>query len=357
MDRDLDMLYNANRDRMILENRVPRRYIRDMENPLELYNGREFKKRFRFSKDVFQNVLVPLVEERGPQTNRGLPVHPVIGLLLTLRFYATGSFQVVCGDLRGFHQSTVSRVIKKITRRISSHSRHYIKFPENLAATKAKFQQIGNFPGIIGCIDCTHVVITSPGGPHAELFRNRKQSFSINVQVVGGPDQEIYDIVARYPGSYHDSNIFNRSSIKSRLERRLLPGYVLGDSGYPLLPYLLTPYHVPRTPAQIRYNEAHTKTRNTVERLFGSLKRKFPCLRRGLANEVTNKCYIIVSCATLFNISKSHNDDDDDNDDDNVEDEQEEGIDADIPPSAHQARNSTQLGQLIREQIVHRYFD
>nr|CAI5854434.1 unnamed protein product [Callosobruchus analis]CAI5858474.1 unnamed protein product [Callosobruchus analis]CAI5863380.1 unnamed protein product [Callosobruchus analis] len=79
---------------MILENRVPRRYIRDMENPLELYNGREFKKRFRFSKDVFQNVLVPLVEERGPQTNRGLPVHPVIGLLLTLRFYATGSFQV-----------------------------------------------------------------------------------------------------------------------------------------------------------------------------------------------------------------------------------------------------------------------
>nr|CAI5852796.1 unnamed protein product [Callosobruchus analis] len=272
MDRDLDMLYNANRDRMILENRVPRR------------SGVK---------------LVPLVEERGPQTNRGLPVHPVIGLLLTLRFYATGSFQ-------GFHQSTVSRVIKKITRRISSHSRHYIKFPENLAATKAKFQQIGNFPGIIGCIDCTHVVITSPGGPHAELFRNRKQSFSINVQ-------------------YHDSNIFNRSSIKSRLERRLLPGYVLGDSGYPLLPYLLTPYRVPRTPAQMRYNEAHTKTRNTVERLFGSLKRKFPCLRRGLANEVTNKCYIIVSCATLFNISKSHNDDDDDNDDDNVEDEQEEG--------------------------------
>ncbi|VEN39714.1 unnamed protein product [Callosobruchus maculatus] len=69
----------SNRDRMVLENeQVPRRYIRDMENPLEIYNEREFRKRFRFSKDVLQNVLVPLIQEREPQTNRGLPVHPVI---------------------------------------------------------------------------------------------------------------------------------------------------------------------------------------------------------------------------------------------------------------------------------------
>ncbi|VEN50693.1 unnamed protein product [Callosobruchus maculatus] len=200
MDRDLDMLFSANRDRMVLENeQVPRRYVRDMGNPLEIYNEREFKKRFRFSKDVLQNVLVPLIQEREPQTNRDLPVHPVIGLLITLRFYATGSFQVVSGDLRGFHQSTVSRVIKKITRKISTHSRHYIKFPQNLQATSARFERIGNFPGVIGCIDCTHVAISSPGGREAELFRNRKRTFSINVQVVGGPNLEIYDIVARYP--------------------------------------------------------------------------------------------------------------------------------------------------------------
>nr|CAH7729495.1 unnamed protein product [Callosobruchus chinensis] len=190
---------------------------------------------------------------------------------------------VVCSDFRGFHQSTVSRVIKKITRRISAHCRHYIKFPENLQATTAQFQRTVNFPGIIGCIDCTHVVISSP--------------------VVGGPDLEIYDIVARYPGSYHDSNIFNRSSMKIQLDRRLLSGYLLGDAGYPLWRYFLTPYRDPRTPAQIRYNEAHSKTRNSVECLFGSLKRKFSCLRLGFANEV-NICYIIVSCATLYNIIK-----------------------------------------------------
>lgn len=66
-----------------------------MENPMEVYHETQFKMRFRFSKDVVRNILLPMVQIPEPITNRGLPVPILTGLLLTLRFYASGSFQVL----------------------------------------------------------------------------------------------------------------------------------------------------------------------------------------------------------------------------------------------------------------------
>jgi len=75
--------------------RAPKRYIRDKENPFEFFNEEEFKKRFRFSKDSIMYGILPLVEEGLAKiNNRGLPISPVLQLLICLRFYATASFQV-----------------------------------------------------------------------------------------------------------------------------------------------------------------------------------------------------------------------------------------------------------------------
>ena len=46
------------------------------------------------------------------------------------------------------------------------------------------------------------------GGENAELFQNRKGFFSINVLAVCGPNLEILNIVARWPGSVHDARIY-----------------------------------------------------------------------------------------------------------------------------------------------------
>lgn len=75
--------------------RVPKRYIRDWINPFEFYSEREFKRRFRFKKDsVLYGILPKIENELVQNNNRGLPIPPVCQLLICLRFYATGSFQV-----------------------------------------------------------------------------------------------------------------------------------------------------------------------------------------------------------------------------------------------------------------------
>jgi len=75
--------------------RIPKRYIRDWENPVEFFEDIPFRKRYRFSKGAVIEILLPLVNARLRRlNNRGLPVSPLMQLLITLRFYATSSFQV-----------------------------------------------------------------------------------------------------------------------------------------------------------------------------------------------------------------------------------------------------------------------
>ena len=66
------------------------------------------------------------------------------------------------------------------------------------------------------------------------------------------------DIVARWPGSTHDSFIFAMSEVNDYLERNqktLDHGVVIGDSGYALKNFLMTPYKHPRNRPQRRFNE------------------------------------------------------------------------------------------------------
>ena len=129
--------------------------------------------------------------------------------MLTLRYYATGTFQEACGDLWDISQLTASRIIKRVSEAIARLKIHYIQFPtpDMVPQIKLDFWRICAFPNIVGRIDCTHIKIPCPGGENAELFRNR-EGFSLNVQAVSGPNLEIQNIVVRWPGSVHDCIVY-----------------------------------------------------------------------------------------------------------------------------------------------------
>lgn len=122
---------------------------------------------------------------------------------------------------------------------------------------------------------------------------------------------QFVDIVARWPGSTHDSLIFSNSATKYLCDNGAFGnGIVLGDSGYFLNNYLLTPLSNPQTQAEQLYNESHIRTRNVIERCFGVWKRRFPVLSIGLRCKIPLAQDIIVATAILHNLAHRRNEGD-----------------------------------------------
>lgn len=164
-------------------------------------------------------------------------------LCATLRFYATGSIVQVAADFSGIHTSTCGKIIHKVSNTLAHLRPDYIRMPQNeeeIVNTRQGFYNISRFPRCIGALDCTHIKLQSPGGEDPEIYRIRKGFFSMNVQAICNADLQFLNLVARWPGSAHDSTIFNNSRIRATFENAELgDNLIIGDSGYPIKPYLI----------------------------------------------------------------------------------------------------------------------
>ncbi|CAH2096928.1 unnamed protein product [Euphydryas editha] len=333
----------------------PRRYLRDYSNPFTKYSVSEFYARYRFTPHTVKNIILPMLEpDLSHRTKRGLPFAPEVMILLTLRYFATGTFQKLEGDVMDICQQSVSRIVAKVSTLLARKMKDFVKFPtthNDVNKVKQAFYDIAEFPGVIGCIDCTHIKIRSPGGISSEVYRNRKGWFSINVQVVTGPNLEFYDVVARWPGSTHDSFIYNSSSVKQRLNTGTIQGLLLGDSGYAISNVLLTPFLSPNSNGHEQYNKSHIKTRNTVERAFGVWKRRFPCLQVGMGIKLKTVVAVICACATLHNLSIKI--------DDllNITDDDDDDLSAGITNESNIQEDPNSNGFLFRQSLVERFFN
>jgi len=233
---------------------------------------------------------------------------------MTLRYYATGSFIATCADFAGIHKTTGGKIIIEVSKAIAALRPDFIHFPttdDEIRKVKQDFFNIAKFPSCIGAIDCTHIKIRSPGGDDAEIFRNRKQFFSLNVQTICDSKLIIQNIVARWPGSSHDANIFRNSAIKQRFDNREFKDCVLvADSGYPMQSYMITPMLNPITNVENTFNESQIRTRNPVERSYGVWKRRFPILSLGInVRNLDTVQAIIVATSVLHNIARQFGDD------------------------------------------------
>ncbi|XP_052818500.1 putative nuclease HARBI1 [Mya arenaria] len=180
------------------------------------------------------------------------------------------------------------------------------RFPEidvERRSTATAFYRLSRIPRVIGAIDCTLIPITTPTS-HEASYACRKGYHALNVQAVVDTKLRFIDAVARWPGATNDATIFEMSGLKDYLEANAV-GVLLGDSGYALRNYLLTPILRPTANAQVAYNDAHARGRVVVERAFGVLKSRFRCLHRsaGCLMFSPAKCQqIVICCMKLHNL-------------------------------------------------------
>ena len=176
--------------------------------------------RFRLPRAILLelcNTLGPALEK---PTRRSNPVPPHGQVSSTLGFLATGTFQTFVGDRVGISQPSISRILPPVLDGLIKLAPQYIKFPYTAAEQipiKRGLYSIAGLPNTIGAIDCTHVRIKAPS-PDPFPCLNRKRYHSINVQVICDADNQLLNVVARYPGGAHDSFILQNSSVGMRLE-------------------------------------------------------------------------------------------------------------------------------------------
>ncbi|XP_025992133.2 putative nuclease HARBI1 [Solenopsis invicta] len=314
----INVLENAN---IVFENRE--RFQRN--DPFEL-NNLEFMRLFRLSKDMVQRVI-DIVEEYSDPISRRSALDAEQKVFTALRFYAVGSYQlgIGCNGYIGVSQSSVSRCIRDVNIVLNHPNvfNEWVYFPRNLeelTTIRNAFYTEYGFPGVVGCIDCTHVAIFPPSKNNEmypeHVYVNRKGYHSINTQLICDSRMKILNVNARYPGSCHDSFIWNHCNVLPVMQTLHARGhdnfYLIGDSGYALRPWLLTPLNdvQPATPEE-RYNQCFKRTRSIIERCNGLLKMRFRCLLKhrvlhytpNVASKIINSCVVLHNMCVENNLS------------------------------------------------------
>ncbi|XP_063416443.1 putative nuclease HARBI1 [Mytilus trossulus] len=236
--------------------------FRGMVSHLNNLTDNEMRIIYRFGRDSIAYICNIVDDKLRRSTAKKTALTVEQQVCIALRFYASGSFLQVIGDTMGYDKATVSRAVNDVTNALLDVKDNFIQWPKD---------------------------INSKNRMKCGKFTN---------------------ISANWPGSTHDSHIFNTSNLCHYLEtnnRGLADGLILGDSGYACRPFLMTPYLNPRERHQQRLNRAHSSTRSITERAFGILKRRFHVLHSEVRMKPEKVCRVFGACAVLHTIALTRN--------------------------------------------------
>ena len=272
--------------------------------PLQEYTPQEVKRHYRFFPETILYITRKLYVFLRRRTNRSNPIPPVIQVLIALDVIAHGSpaHAVACRYAVG--KSSVDRIVKRFCQAVRVGLAQEMRWPSEAAQRdiKESFHRIAGIPGVVGLVDGMLVRIRKPSTNSFD-YLCRKSYYALNCVVCAGPDNIIYAANTSWPGSVHDARALDGSGIRGQM-RSMEDGHLLGDNGYPLKPWLMTPVLRPQTAAERRYNSAHSRTRVRIEHTFGILKARFAVLAKGTSSrDPKHASDIMATCFYLHNLA------------------------------------------------------
>lgn len=113
-------------------------------------------------------------------------IPPILKLCVTLELLSSGSYQTLIGHdfYLSMAQNTVSKIVSELFDMMEDAlCSNWIQFLPNNRTREHFFEHFG-MPGVVGCVDGTHVYLLRPWGEDEHMYLNRKQKHSLNVMVV-----------------------------------------------------------------------------------------------------------------------------------------------------------------------------
>jgi len=141
-------------------------------------------------------------------------------------------------------------------------------------------------PQCIGAIDGSHVPVSPPALCHTDYY-NRKGWYSALIRAVVDYKYCFLDIYTGWPGFVHDALVLAHSTFYRKANAGQLlssttksiggvsvPVFVIGDSAYPMLPWLMS-QPIVDSDEKRTYNYSISRGYIAVEIAFGRLKARW----------------------------------------------------------------------------------
>lgn len=254
--------------------------------------------------------------------SNGKPLSPNDMVAIALRRLSSGESLQIIGDLFGLNQSTVSQVTWRFVESMEERGLHHLQWPSKeieMEDIKSKFEKIRGFRNCCGAIDITHIVMNIPAvDPANNVWYDREKNYSMILQGIVDPEMRFRDIIAGWPGSLTDALVLRNSGFfKLTEEGKRLDGkslqlsegielreYIIGDTGFPLLPWLLTPYQGKGlSDIEAEYNKRHSATRMVAQMALARLKDVWRIIHGVMWMPDKNRLpRIVLVCCLLHNI-------------------------------------------------------
>ncbi|GBG86943.1 hypothetical protein CBR_g44396 [Chara braunii] len=240
-----------------------------------------------------RRVFWEIVEALSPHLQRRVTFYRVPLMLdyiiaYALYGWASGETYKTSTSSFGIGRASGLIAVEDVTRALLRVYRKKIVWPSGLRRLVVLRTFVAKgFPNSYGCIDCTHIYMYKLVNAPSENYFDRKHRFLVVAQVVVDLDLLVTDVFVGYPGSCHDIRVLQLSILWTRAKEAglsrgplvLLPlgvkthGYILDDSGYPPMEWIVVPYGgTGRFVDDERFDNKQRVAKGAVERAFGRLK-------------------------------------------------------------------------------------
>lgn len=286
-----------------------------------------FESVFKVSRKTF-NYVFSLVQEdmTSKPANftfaNGTPLSLHEQAAIALRRLSSGESLLNIGEKFGLNHSTVSQVTWRFVEAMEERGLHHLQWPKTeaeMTQIKTKFERIRGLPNCCGAIDTTHVAMCLPlAEPTSDMWLDQEKNHTMVLQAIVDPDMRFQDIVAGWPGKMDDASILRSSNFFSLCEKGkrlngkkmeiskefIIREYIIGDSGFPLLPWLITPFPGKElSDSSMEFNKRHFATRMVAQRALARLKEMWRIIQGVMWRPDKNKLpRIILVCCLLHNI-------------------------------------------------------
>lgn len=279
----------------------------------------EFRRCFRVSRATFDLIcreLDPMITKKNTTLRDAIPVRQRVAVCIWR--LATGEPLRLVSKRFGLGISTCHKLVLEVCSAVRNVLMpKFLNWPdgERVKSIKDEFEAMSGVPNVGGSMYTTHVPIIAPKENSAAYLnrrhteRNGKTCYSVTVQGVVDPRGVFTDVCIGWPGSMPDDVILEKSALCKRASQGLVRDmWIVGNSGYPLMDWVLVPYTHPNlTWAQHAFNERVGEIGAMAKEAFTRLKGRWSCLQKRTEIKLQDLPVVLGACCVLHNICEMRN--------------------------------------------------